>query len=82
MSVKDCGSVSPTMAVYQWSVQEFSSHSVMTHQNPKELGSDASGKVDLPVTVTRKREQASFFHVLCIGCPQKLCPRLKVDLPT
>jgi hypothetical protein len=55
---------------------------VSTCQDPKEVGSKASEGMDLLARASRQREQAFFFHVLYIGCEQKVWPGLKVDLPT
>ena len=49
----------------------------------KEVGFNASEGVDFPVRAraSRQREQASFFHVLYLGCHRKVWPGLKVALP-
>ena len=53
------------------------------YQNPKEVGSNTSEGMDLPIRVKSSRQKAefSFFHVFSIGC-QKVQPRLKVDPST
>jgi hypothetical protein len=37
-------------------------------QDPKEVGSNDSEEIDLPVQVSSHRASALFFHVLYIGC--------------
>lgn len=51
-------------------------------QNPKEVGSNATEGMDLPVGVreSRQRKQTSLFLVLYRDCQQKVWLRLKVDL--
>jgi hypothetical protein len=57
------GTIDPTVPVYQWKIQELVFRRC---QNPKEVGSNASGGMNLPVRAraSRQREQAPFFHVL------------------
>ena len=47
------------------------------HQNPKDVGSEASEGLDW---LAGKREQASSVHILYIGCQKKAWPRSKLDL--
>jgi hypothetical protein len=81
------------MTVYQQKVQESSScsvHEAMSHfafhtlWEPVEVGCNISEGIDLVARVggSTQRIQTSFFHVIYIGCQQKVWPRLKVDLPT
>jgi hypothetical protein len=53
-------------------------------QKPKEVGSNASEGMDLPVRArtSSQREIAAFFLVLYKGYQKKVWPRLKVDLLT
>ena len=54
------------------------------HHNSEDIGSNDSERMDLPsrVRTSRQRKQVSFFHVLYIGCQQKVWLRSKVYLPT
>ena len=86
----DCDPTSPTMAVYQQKVQESSSCSVheagcLSWSSVFVKGcSNASEEMDsaAKAKASRPRASASSCRVLCIGCHQKVWPRLKMDLPT
>jgi hypothetical protein len=47
-------------------------------------GSKASKDINIPVKAraSRQRERASFFHVIYVGCQQKVWLRLQMNLPT
>lgn len=54
-----------------------------TGMNPLDGFSNASEGMELSGREkgSRQAEQASLLHVLYIGCPQKVWPRLKMNLP-
>lgn len=68
-----CGPTDPTMAAYEWKVQESSSCSVpevgclswFVCKNPEEVGfNDREGRLASEVRAGRQRADTSFFHVL------------------
>jgi hypothetical protein len=54
------------------------------HQNPGEIGSNASEGMDFPARAraSRQRAGASFFYVPFTGCQEKEWPAFKSDLLT
>jgi hypothetical protein len=51
--------------------------------NPKEVGSNASTGMDLPMRVkmSRQRVEVSFFHLFSTGGHQSVWDRFRVGLP-